>query len=184
MSAPAPRPPVAGRLLWLYALATLDREGSTYGYALSSRIADRTDGAWRPGPGAVYPALQSLVRRGAARERKQGRRRVYSITPHGRTVLRRIRLQLAGPGPGAPDLSLLWAEIAGAPDAGQHVLRRLHRQLEVLDVFLARQPDALAGTRPLRAAVAEELRAALGRLGPASAERMRVRLRRQAGARA
>ena len=135
-----------------------------YGYALAERIAERTEGAWRPGAGAIYPSLQSLVRRGAARVRKEGRRRVYVITPHGRSVLRRIRRQMAGPGPGAPDLSLLWAEIAGAPDAGQHVLRRLHRQLENLDALLARQPDARAGTRSLRIAAVEELAAALRRL--------------------
>jgi DNA-binding PadR family transcriptional regulator len=153
-----------GRVLWLYALATLEREGTVYGYALAGRVAERTDGAWRPGAGAVYPALQSLVRRGAARTRKQGVRRVYSITPHGRTILRRIRTQMAGPGPGAPDLSLLWAEIAGASDPGAHLLRRLHRQLEMLDSLLARQPDARSGTRSLRAAAAEELTMALRRL--------------------
>ena len=157
-----------GRVLWLYALATLEREGTVYGYALAERVAERTDGAWRPGAGAVYPALQSLVRRGAARTSKQGVRRVYSITPHGRAVLRRIRTQMAGPGPGAPDLSLLWAEIAGAPDPGAHMIRRLHRQLELLDAMLARQPDARAGDRPLRSAALDELSTALRRLGAKS----------------
>jgi DNA-binding PadR family transcriptional regulator len=153
-----------GRLLWLYALATLEREGTVYGYALSDRIAERTEGAWRPGAGAIYPALQSLVHRGAARAAKQGRRRVYSITPFGRTLLRRIRSQMAAPGPGAPDLSLLWAEIAGAPDPGAHLLRRLHRHLESLDAFLARQPEARSGSGTVRAAAIDELSTALKRL--------------------
>ena len=164
MPAPPPKRPLPGRVLWLYALATLERERSLYGYALADRVAERTDGAWRPGPGAVYPALQSLVRRGAARATKQGVRRVYSITPHGRVVLRRIRAQMAGPGPGAPDLSLLWAEIAGAPDPGAHLLRRLRRHLEMLDGMLARQPDARSGTTTLRAAAVGELTSALERL--------------------
>lgn len=153
-----------GRVLWLYALATLEREGSLYGYALSDRVAERTEGAWRPGAGAIYPALQSLVRRGAARASKQGRRRVYSITPHGRAVLRRIRIQMAGPGPGAPDLSLLWAEIAGDSDPGTHVLRRLHRHLESVDALLARQPDARSEGRLVRDAAVDELSTALDRL--------------------
>ncbi len=159
-----PKRPMPGRVLGLYALATMEREGTVYGYALADRIAERTEGAWRPGAGAVYPALQSLVRRGVARTRKDGVRRVYSITPHGRTVLRRIRARMAGPGPGAPDLSLLWAEIAGASDPGDHLLRRLHRQLELLDDFLGRQPDARSGTRSVRAAAADELAMALKRL--------------------
>ena len=65
--------------------------------------------------------------------------------PTGGRVLRRIRARMAGPGPGAPDLSLLWAEIAGASDPGDHLLRRLHRQLELLDDFLGRQPDGTVG---------------------------------------
>ena len=164
MAAPLTKRPMPGRLLWLYALATLEREGSVHGYGLSDRVAERTEGAWRPGAGAVYPALQSLVRRGAAHARKEGNRRVYTITPHGRAVLRRIRSQMAGPGPGAPDLSLLWAEIAGDPDPGAHVLRRLHRQLESLDALLARQPQARSGSLSVRAAAVSELSSALNRL--------------------
>jgi len=174
--------PMPGRVLWLYALATLEREGTVYGYALADRIAERTEGAWRPGAGAVYPALQSLVRRGVAREHKAGVRRVYTITPQGRAVLRRIRTQMAGPGPGAPDLSLLWAEIAGVPDPGTHILGRLHRQLESLDALLARQPDAQVGRRSVREAASEELRSALRRLDASAALRrsaQRVRPRRR-----
>lgn len=165
-----------GRVLWLYALATLEREGAVYGYALADRVAARTSGAWRPGPGAVYPALQSLVRRGAARASKQGVRRIYSITPHGRAVLRRIRSQMAGPGPDAPDLSLLWAEIAGAPDPGVHMLRRVRRTLDMLDAQLVREPNAKAGGISLRAAAVEELSSALVRLrsdGPDRTSRRR-----------
>ena len=172
-----------GRVLWLYALATLEREGTVYGYALADRVAERTEGAWRPGAGAVYPALQSLVRRGAAKARKQGVRRVYSITPQGRTMLRRIRTRMAGPGPGAPDLSLLWAEIAGASDPGAHELHRLHRQLELLDNLLARQPDARSGTRSLREAASEELTMALRRWGTTARQRRAAARRGRGGVR-
>ncbi len=57
------------RLVGLYALATMEREGVVHGYLLSQRISERTDGAWRPGPGAVYPSLSALVERGWARRR-------------------------------------------------------------------------------------------------------------------
>lgn len=164
MTSPLPRRPQPGRVLWLYALATLDREGSVYGYSLADRIAARTDGAWRPGAGAIYPALRSLVTRGAASVSTRGARRVYSITAEGRRLLRRIREQMAGPGPGAPDLSLLWAEIAGTSDPGEHMLRHLRRHLDALDAYLARQPDARHGVRPLREDALAELIEATRRL--------------------
>jgi DNA-binding PadR family transcriptional regulator len=167
-------------VLRLYALATLDREGSIYGYSLSERIATKTEGSWRPGPGAVYPALQSLVERKWARSELKGARRMYTITSTGHAVLRRIRSQMADAGPGAPDLSLLWAEIAGSSDAGEHMLRHLRRHLDSLDAYLARRPDARAGGRNLRTEALAELAESMRRLGgPASGS---VRRRRRGGA--
>ena len=153
-----------GRLLGLYALAVMDKEGELYGYSLAERIARRTEGAWRPGAGAIYPALQSLVRRGAARAVQRGTRRVYRVTPDGHALLRRIRRQMAGPGPGAPDLSLLWAEIAGVTEPGEHMLRHLRRHLDALDAYLGRQPDAMIGPRPFREEAIAELNEAVRRL--------------------
>ena len=158
------RGPLPGRVIWMYALATMDRERSVYGYALAERISARTDGAWRPGPGAIYPALNSLVERGAARVSRDGVRRIYTITPRGRTILRRIRATIAGAGREAPDLSRLWAEIHGSADPGEHLLRRLHRHLEGLDAFLVRDPDARVGERGVRDEAVAELTESLRRI--------------------
>jgi DNA-binding PadR family transcriptional regulator len=165
-----------GRVLGLYALATLDREGSVYGYSLSERIASKTDGGWRPGPGAVYPALQSLVERGAARVQKRGVRRVYSITPRGRALLRRIRTEMSGRRTGGPDLSLLWAEIAGTTDPGQFMLQRLRRQVDALVAYLVREPEARLGNRLLRDDALGELAAAAERLRAPTSRRRRALL--------
>jgi DNA-binding PadR family transcriptional regulator len=152
-----------GRVLALYALATLDREGTVYGYSLSERIASKTDGGWRPGPGAIYPALNSLVQRGLARSARDGARRVYTITPGGRALLRRFRTQMSGGGP-APDLSLLWAEIAGTDDPGEHLLRHLRRHLDQIDAALLRHPEMTVGARRLRDELIAELERTVRRL--------------------
>jgi DNA-binding PadR family transcriptional regulator len=76
LRAAGPRGPRPGRLLGLYALAVMERDGPIYGYSLADRVAERTDGGWRPGAGAIYPALQVLVTRGMARSSRDGRRRV------------------------------------------------------------------------------------------------------------
>jgi DNA-binding PadR family transcriptional regulator len=182
MVASTPRGPLPARVLRLYALATLDREGTLYGYSLAERIASKTDGAWRPGPGAIYPALQSLVTKGWARSTRRATRRVYSITPAGHAMLRRLRSHMAGGGPGAPDLSLLWAEIAGSADAGEHMLRHLRRHLDSLDAYLARVPDARLGNRSLRSEVLAELAESMRRLdGPRTASRAPARRGRRGG---
>jgi len=165
MSRPAGlRGPRPGRLLGLYALSVMDRDGPIYGYLLAERVSDRTEGAWRPGAGAIYPALQSLVARGFARSGREGRRRVYAITPRGRKALGQIRRGWTG-GPGTgPDLGRLWSEIASAGDPGQHLIRHLHHHLEAIQTYLERNPQMKAGRVSLREQVEVELRAAQTRL--------------------
>jgi len=137
------------RILGLYSLACMEREGTTYGYRVSQRIAERTEGAWRPGAGAVYPALKALVTRGLAAPMRQGRRQVYRITPRGRAVLRRIR-RGREPRASAPDLSSLWAEVVGLPDLAPLLLRRVRRSSEALELFVRRAPIPPAELRRFR----------------------------------
>ncbi|HTW55586.1 MAG TPA: PadR family transcriptional regulator [Thermoplasmata archaeon] len=156
MAERAVRGPGPARVVGLYALASMERDGPLYGYALAERIAEATDGAWRPGPGAVYPALNALVARGAARVTRDGRRQVYSITRGGRATLRRIRAYFAGGDPEAPDLTRLWAAIHGSDDPGAHLLRHLHRHVDSLVTLVERAP-ATDRSRSLRAAAIREL---------------------------
>ena len=156
--------PMHGRILGLYALSVMEAEGSLYGYRLADRIADRTEGGWRPGAGAVYPALESLTRRNLARVTTEGRRRVYRITPRGRSVLRQIRRNLSWRTRGAPDLSMLWSEVVGTDDVGTFLLLRLRRSLDAIDAALgtqARSGSSTLGVRSLRANVIAELAARL-----------------------
>ncbi|MGA8302978.1 MAG: PadR family transcriptional regulator [Thermoplasmata archaeon] len=158
------RGPRPGRLLGLYALSVMGRDGPIYGYLLADRISDRTDGAWRPGAGAIYPALQSLVTKGFARVTRDGRRRLYSATPQGRAFLRRVRRGWMGGARAGPELGLLWSEIAGDGDPGQHLLRHLRHHLEGIVAYLDRDPRMLAGSGSLRDQVLAELRVTEARL--------------------
>jgi len=153
------------RLVGLYALTCMEKDGAVYGYSLANRIAERTGGVWRPGPGAVYPALQRLTDRGLAQVHGAGRRREYRLTPLGRRLLLKIRKERSSPGGSGPDLSLLWAEIVGATDDATYLLQRLRRSLDGIEAQLDREPEARAGRQPLRENVLSELRAAERRLG-------------------
>lgn len=120
-----PRGPTPGRLLGLYALSVMEREGAVYGYRLSARVAERTSGGWRPGPGAVYPALGRLVDRELAVRQRVGSRQLYRITENGRRLLEEVRRGRTGRGRHAPELGLLWAEVAGDGDPGRFLTDRI-----------------------------------------------------------
>jgi len=80
-SAPEPR---AGRGDVRAAILALLREGPRTGYQIMSEIAERSHGAWRPSPGAVYPALSQLADEGLIAAEKSGGRRIFGLTDAGR----------------------------------------------------------------------------------------------------
>lgn len=173
-------------LLGLYALTQMARVGPVHGYFLSERIAERTEGAWRPGPGAIYPALNKLTQRKFARSHVEGRRRLYSITPQGRAMLARFRTRATYWTSRAPDLTALWAEVWGVDDVGSFLLLRLRRSLDAIDSVLASPPprgSPRAGHTPLRHDVIGELATRLEQLRRAEAGGTPTPIRRAVGAR-
>jgi DNA-binding PadR family transcriptional regulator len=78
------------------ALVLLDEEPRN-GYQLMQEIERRSDGAWRPSPGSVYPALQQLDDEGLVRTVESGGRRVYELTDEGRAYVEERRAELGAP---------------------------------------------------------------------------------------
>ncbi len=152
------------RLIGLYALTLMERDGPLHGYGLSEEISRRTGGTWRPGPGSVYPSLQKLVELGFAHPRTSGRRREYTITPSGRALLRRVRLRGGLAGRSRPDLSPLWAEVLGSSDVGEFLLRRLHHTLDALEAQLGPGAPIDPSQRDLRRSAIAALHDASSRL--------------------
>ena len=79
-----PRGPKAGRGDVRAAILALLREGPRNGYQIMSEIEERSGGAWRPSPGAVYPALQQLADEGLIEAEESAGRRTFSLTDEGR----------------------------------------------------------------------------------------------------
>jgi len=72
-------------LLLHYILHTISVKPK-HGYEILQDIEGKTDGAWRPGVGSVYPVLKKLLASGYIETDEKGsmdNRRVYSITPKG-----------------------------------------------------------------------------------------------------
>src|SRR5450830_867053 len=75
-----------------YLVLAVLREGEQYGYQVAQAIRVRSDGAFAPSEGSLYPTLHRLEADGALvatwREGERGpRRRWYRITPAGRDEL-------------------------------------------------------------------------------------------------
>lgn len=64
------------------------RERPMHGYEITRVLEERSHGFYRPNPGAVYPALRALLRKGYVEKAGGERRKMYRITPAGRRFLR------------------------------------------------------------------------------------------------
>jgi DNA-binding PadR family transcriptional regulator len=53
------------------------------GYQIMQEVEERSDGAWRPSPGSVYPALQQLEDEGLIRSEEIDGRKAYRLTVEG-----------------------------------------------------------------------------------------------------
>src|SRR5579884_3281552 len=99
------------------AILALLAEQPMHGYQIIQELERRSDGAWRPSPGSVYPTLQQLEDEGLVKavEQETGRR-VFELTDAGQTEAKAA----TGPAP--------WDEAAGSVDDDLHSLRDLFAQ--------------------------------------------------------
>jgi DNA-binding PadR family transcriptional regulator len=59
-------------------------DGPGHGYEIMQRLEEKSEGAWRPSPGSVYPALQMLTDEGLLTATEADGKRVFEITSQGR----------------------------------------------------------------------------------------------------
>jgi DNA-binding PadR family transcriptional regulator len=65
------------------AILALLAEEPRNGYQIIQEISVRSEGAWRPSPGAVYPALQQLADEGLIIGEEGDGRKTFRLTPEG-----------------------------------------------------------------------------------------------------
>jgi DNA-binding PadR family transcriptional regulator len=66
------------------AVLALLAEQPMHGYQIIHEIEERSNGAWKPSPGSVYPTLQLLADEGLITAEEAGGRKTYSLTDAGR----------------------------------------------------------------------------------------------------
>jgi DNA-binding PadR family transcriptional regulator len=67
------------------------------GYQLMEEIERRSDGAWRPSPGSIYPALAQLEDEGLIQAEESAGRRSFQLTDQGRAYVDENRDALGSP---------------------------------------------------------------------------------------
>ena len=121
-----------------------------HGYQIMQAISDRTGGAWRASPGAVYPTIAQLEDEGLVTTREEGGRRSVTLTSEGRTYVEERSARLGDPfaefadRPTGPDLreplhelqaaarQILSSGSAAQVEAAAQVLARARRSLYLI----------------------------------------------------
>ncbi|MDN5790729.1 MAG: PadR family transcriptional regulator, partial [Micrococcales bacterium] len=78
------------------------------GYQLIQQISERSDGAWKPSPGSVYPTIQQLEDEGLVEGRDVEGRRVLRLSDAGRAYVEEHPAEMAA----------TWAPFEAADAAG------------------------------------------------------------------
>jgi len=76
------------------------------GYQVIQQISERTDGAWRPSPGSVYPTISQLEDEGLIEGDDERGRRTLRLSDEGRAYLASH----------AEEVAEVWAPFESAPD--------------------------------------------------------------------
>lgn len=112
----------AGRGDVRMAILHLLNEQPRNGYQMIQELAERTDGLWKPSPGAIYPALSALEDEGLVVPDPQNPK-VFTLTDAGRTELERspeapwTSFQTAGRSFQASRHGALWKEFGKLAEA-------------------------------------------------------------------
>ena len=99
-------------------LVLLDEQAHT-GYSLMEEIERRSNGAWRPSPGSVYPTLQQLEDEGLVRAEDGEGRTPFTLTEAGKAYVEDKRQELGEP----------WAKPAAGVGEERLELRELIGQI-------------------------------------------------------
>jgi DNA-binding PadR family transcriptional regulator len=121
---------------------TLLDERPMHGYELITELETRSEGRWRPSPGAIYPALEKMEFHGAVTSTEVDGKRQFSLTDRGRQMLAEIR-EAQG-----DDAELPWNH---SGTGGRGELRRLMSELggqvrQIARFGTAEQRDAATAT--------------------------------------
>ncbi|RKS68474.1 DNA-binding PadR family transcriptional regulator [Motilibacter peucedani] len=133
-------------------------EEPMHGYQLMQAMDERTGGAWRPSPGAIYPTINQLEDEGLVTTAAEGGRKLVTLTEAGRAHVEQQRTVWGDPFAAltadeadGPDLRGPLGEVAvaarqishhGSPAQAEAAARVLAEARRSLYLILAEHPSA------------------------------------------
>jgi DNA-binding PadR family transcriptional regulator len=89
------------------------------GYQIMQEVQERSEGAWSPSPGSVYPALQQLEDEGLIRSEEVDGRKLFRLTDEG----------LASVKERDPEQPAPWEQMSGDLGSRAHELGKVMREV-------------------------------------------------------
>ena len=144
----SPQPHGAPRgLLHFYALLNIARKPMR-GYDLMKEIEIKTEGAWRPGPGAVYPVLQKLVRQGYIKVKTKARgsppQVLYEITPAGLENIANAKKMMRSSNERWDIMRQLFIDLMEPDDLVKFVLSSMELHMDLVHTLVESDKSALS----------------------------------------
>ncbi len=130
------------------AILSLLAESPSNGYAIIKAVSEKTEGAWRPSPGSVYPTLQQLVDEDLIVAVGEGRKTEFQLTDEGRAYIAEHEDEIAG----------AWASVPKPSESSTELFQALGKLMGVAGQF---RHGATDEQRAAAAAKIDEARKAL-----------------------
>jgi len=134
-------------LLHFYSLLSLARKPMR-GYDLMKEIETKTEGAWRPGPGAMYPVLRKLVSQGYIKSKKRAggvpHHVLYEITPAGLENIANSKRMMKSSSERWSLMRQLFIDLMEPDDLVRFVLNSLEMQIELVHTLVESDKSTLS----------------------------------------
>jgi DNA-binding PadR family transcriptional regulator len=89
------------------------------GYQIMQEVQERSEGAWSPSPGSVYPALQQLEDEGLIRSEELDGRKLFRLTDDGDAKVKER----------SPEQPAPWEQMSGEYGSKAHELGKIMREV-------------------------------------------------------
>ena len=133
-------------LLMHYALYKIAQRPS-HGYEILQDIESRTEGAWRPGAGSIYPMLKKMVDEGLITDEQSGKgkvdHRTYHITKKGLEHVRMGKSFFANFGQRWGSMRRIFIEMLEPEDVGKFLVDGSKTQFQIAQEALESKLDNL-----------------------------------------
>ena len=123
------------------AILSLLSQHSYNGYGMIGAIAAHTDGAWRPSPGSIYPALAALQSEGLIESTGDGKRTEFVLTDAGKSYVAE----------NGQEMAQVWADVNEEAGAGTDLRQGLGKLVGAVEQI------SMAGTEDQIKAATEAL---------------------------